>query len=105
MASHSPQPLSHAAIWHIPAMQVSVALSRSQTTPQPPQLVNVDSRSTSQPLPELPSQSPSPAPQGVTPQMLLTQYGVPPVDGHTLLHAAQWFTLFVVFVSQPFSGL
>lgn len=66
-----------------PAEQVAVPLAAEHTLPHVPQLDGEVFRFASQPLDELPSQSPSPAAHEDTPQMPLTQLGVPPVAEHT----------------------
>jgi hypothetical protein len=85
-----------------PLEHVSVAFARLQTCPQAPQFARLVLRFVSQPFAPLPSQSPSPGLHTVTPHVPLTQFGVPPVAGHTFPHVPQFVRLVWVFTSQPF---
>ena len=94
----------HVPSVHAPVTQEAFAFGRLHAAPHPPQFERLVFRFVSQPLPPLPSQSPSPGLHDVTPHVLLTQFGVPPAAGHTFPHVLQLFTSEVVFVSQPFAG-
>jgi hypothetical protein len=83
-----PKPELQVPSVQVPVAQDSDAFARSQSVPQPPQLLRLVSI-VSQPLPELPSQSPRPALQLEMPQVPFTQFGVPPVAEQTLPHVPQ----------------
>jgi hypothetical protein len=92
----------HDAIVQLPAEQPAVPFAMKHARPQPPQLFGSEVVVVSQPLLELPSQSPLPGAQDDTVQVLLTQAGVPPWGGQTLLHEPQLLTFVLVWTSQPF---
>lgn len=77
---------------HVPDGHDSLAFGRLQIEPQEPQSVSVFSE-VSHPFAALPSQSPRPGLHVETPQTPETQFGVPPADGHTLLHTPQLLML------------
>jgi hypothetical protein len=98
-------PFAHERTTQLLLTQAAVPLETKHAMPQPPQLFTSFVVVVSQPLPELPSQSPLPDAHIDTPHMLFTHAGVPPWGGHTLLHVEQLLTLFVVLISQPFVTL
>jgi hypothetical protein len=60
MPSQLPQPALHVPSVQVPVGHVSLALARSQSAPQPPQLASVYT-DVSQPFDAIPSQLPQPA--------------------------------------------
>jgi hypothetical protein len=105
LPSQLPKPELHAPSVQVPLTHDSVALARSHSAPQAPQFARLVLVLVSQPLPELPSQSPSPGLHDETPQTPPTQFGVPPVAGHTFPHVLQLLTSVFVLVSHPLFGL
>jgi hypothetical protein len=105
LLSQLPKPELHVPSVQVPLTQVSLAFARLQTAPHAPQFARLVFVLVSQPLPELPSQSPRPGLHVDTPQTAPTQFGVPPEAGHTLPHVLQLLTSEFVFVSQPLFGL
>ncbi len=71
------KPLLQLAMPHVLAAQLAVALGNEHTVPQPPQLAGSVSLFTSQPLPDMPSQSRVPAGQVVTTQLAIWQIAPP----------------------------
>jgi hypothetical protein len=100
--SQSAKPAAQDATKQVPPAQLAVPFAAKQARPQPPQCWTLFVVLVSQPLTELPSQSPKPAAQLETVHWLFEHAGVPPCGGHTLLHAPQLLTLVVVLISQPF---
>ena len=80
--SQLPKPVVQDESVHVPVAQDGLAFEKLQGTPHPPQFVKLLS-CVSQPLPELPSQSPKPAVQLEIPQTPFTQLGVPPAAEQT----------------------
>jgi hypothetical protein len=103
--SQLPNPLLQVPSVHTLLTHVSLAFARLHTVPHAPQFARLVVRSVSQPLAELPSQSPLPVLQVAIPHTPFTQFGVPPVDGQTCPHAPQLFTSVLSAVSQPSFGL
>jgi hypothetical protein len=91
----------HDATVQLPAEHPAVPFATKQASPQPPQFWGSFVVVVSQPFAEFPSQSPLPAAQDETVQMLFTQAGVPPWGGQTLLQLPQLFTLVLVWTSHP----
>jgi hypothetical protein len=104
-ASQLPNPALQAPSVQTLLVQVSLAFARLQTAPQAPQLARLEVRFVSQPSPESPLQSPSPAVQLAMPHTAPTQFAVPPPAGQTLPHVLQLLTSVFVLVSQPLFGL
>lgn len=88
---------------HAPEGHDSLAFGKLQVEPHAPQFVSVLS-DVSQPFAESPSQSPRPGLHVETPHTPVTQFGVPPAGGQTLLHTPQLLMFVLVFVSQPFAA-
>jgi hypothetical protein len=105
LPSQFPNPALQVPSVQFPLTQDSLALARLHTAPQAPQLARLVFVFVSQPLLELPSQSPRPGLQVETPQTPPTQFGVPPDAGQTLPQVLQLLTSEFVFVSQPLFGL
>jgi hypothetical protein len=105
MLSQLPNPAAQVPSVQLPVTQVSVALARLHTAPQAPQFGRLVFRFVSQPFPERPSQSPSPALHTLMPHVPLTQFAVPPELGHTLPHVLQLLTSVRTLASHPFAGL
>lgn len=104
LPSQLPKPELQAPSWQVLLEHEAPAFVNAQTLPHTPQLFGSLDNVASQPFEELPSQLPSPAAHEVMPHTPFVQLAVPPVDGHTLPHALQLFTLVFRFVSQPFDG-
>jgi hypothetical protein len=102
--SQLPHPVLHVPRVHTPELQVSVAFARLHTRPHAPQFARLVLRFVSHPLAALPSQSPSPVLQTLMPHVPPTQFGVPPVDGHTFPHDPQLERFVCVLTSQPFEA-
>jgi hypothetical protein len=77
----------------------TLAFAAEQTVPQLPQLFTLVLVLVSQVL--LASQSANGAVQEEKPHTPATQFGVPPVAGHTLPHVLQLLTSEAVLISQP----
>lgn len=103
--SQLPQPLSQ-AIEHAPAEHAGVPWLVLHAAPHAPQCCGLVSRSVSQPLPGLPSQSPSV--EGLhceQPHVPAVHVGTPLGHVHAFPQMPQWATLVAWFVSQPLAGL
>src|SRR5262245_15232141 len=88
------------------AWQLSTALGAAQTTPHAPQFLESETRSCSQPLSTLPSQSPKSALHLPTPHEAARQPGDPfCTAGQRLLHPAQLLASFWVSASHPSPAL
>jgi hypothetical protein len=88
----------------VPAKQVADAFVKLHALPQVPQWVVLVPVLVSQPLPTLLSQFPQPA-LHVMVQAPPEHAGVPLAEEHAALHAPQWPTVELVFVSHPLDGL
>ena len=97
----SSNPALHDAFVHVELTQAAVPFAIEHALPHEPQFRRLVVRSVSHPLPALPSQSPNPAWQSVTPQTPLAQYGVPPVALHLCPQVLQLLTSTFVLISQP----
>jgi len=77
-------------------------LATTQVRPHTLQFFGSELSGSSQPLLGLPSQSPRPAGQSLTPQTPALQRGVALPASHTLRHLPQLVASLAVFASQPF---
>jgi len=89
------------ATWQVLALQVSLALGRLQTAPQPPQLLTLEPVSTSQPSAGLPLQSRQVPMHERTPHAPPLQVGLACGRLQAVPQAPQLFTLVLMSTSQP----
>jgi hypothetical protein len=104
LPSQLPHPELH-AMEQLPVAHAAVPWLVLHAAPQDPQLATLVLRLVSQPLPELPSQSPCGDVHEATPQTPPTQFGVPPAAEQTCAQVPQLLTSELVCVSQPLLAL